>query len=149
MSDRIERTVLVRAPRERVWRAISDAEAFGRWFGVDLAGQRFAPGERARGRFTMHGVEHLWFDVRVERVEAPSVLVLLWHPYPIDPAVDYEAEEPTRVTFTLSDADGGTRVTVVESGFDRVPPHRRAEAFRMNTEGWESQLRKLAEHLDG
>lgn len=148
MTDSIERSVIVAAPPERVWLALSDAAAFGAWFGVDLAGQRFAPGERARGRFTLPGAEHAWFDVVVERVDAPRCLAFRWHPYPLDPAIDYGAEEPTLVTFSLEAVPGGTRVTVVESGFDRVAPLRRLEAFRMNERGWDHQLERLTRHVE-
>jgi len=118
-TDRIERSVLIDAPRERVWRALSNAEEFGTWFGADLKGQTFAAGERARGRVTFPGYEHVWFDIVVERIEPPSLLSYRWHPYAVDPAVDYSAETPTLVTFTLNEApNGATRLTVVESGFD-------------------------------
>lgn len=146
-TDRIERSILVNAPRDRVWRALSKAEEFGTWFGVNLQGQVFAPGQRARGRITISGYEHVWFDVVVERMEPRSLLSYRWHPYAVDPAVDYTKEEPTLVTFTLKDAPGdATQLTVVESGFDNVPPHRRLEAFRMNTQGWQAQLDNIARH---
>lgn len=146
-TDRIERSIVIAAPRERVWRALSHAEEFGTWFGADLSGQAFAPGERARGRITICGHEHAWFDVVIERVEPPNLLSYRWHPYAIDPAMDYAAEQPTLVTFTLRDAPGNaTLLTVVESGFDKVPPHRRLEAFRMNSRGWEAQLGNVARH---
>lgn len=146
-TDRIERKVMITAPRERVWRALANAETFGEWFGANLKGQSFTPGRRARGQLTFKGYEHMWFDIVVERIEPQNVLAYRWHPYPIDPAVDYTSEEPTLVTFTLSDAPGaGTLLSVVESGFDRVPPHRRLEAFRMNTRGWEAQLASIARY---
>ena len=147
-TDRIERKIVIDAPRERVWRALANAETFGDWFGADLKGQTFAPGQRARGRITFKGYEHAWFDVVVQRVEPQNLLSYRWHPYALDPAVDYSKEEPTLVTFTLSDTAGnGTLLTVVESGFDKVPPHRRLEAFRMNTRGWEAQLNSIARHV--
>jgi uncharacterized protein YndB with AHSA1/START domain len=147
-SDSIRRSTLINAPRARVWHALTDAEAFGTWFGANLKGQTFAPGRRARGPITFAGYEHLWFDVVIERVEPQDLLSYHWHPYAMDPAVNYDEEEPTRVTFTLSDApDHGTLLTVVESGFDNVPPQRRLEAFRMNTRGWEMQMEKLARHV--
>ena len=147
-TDRIERKVTIDAPRERVWRALANAETFGEWFGANLKGQTFKPGERARGQITIKGYEHVWFDVVVERIVPPTMLSYRWHPYAIDPAVDYSKEEPTLVTFTLSDAPGnGTLLTVVESGFDKVPPHRRLEAFRMNSAGWEGQLRKIVRYV--
>lgn len=149
-TDRIERSVTINAPRARVWQALTDPREFGQWFGCDLEGQRFEPGQRTRGPITFKGYEHMSFDVKVERMEPPSVFSYRWIPYPVDPAVDYTAEEPTLVTFTLRDAPGGgTLLTVVESGFDKVPPGRRMEAFRMNSRGWEAQLDNVARHVAG
>ena len=146
-TDRIERSVVVQASRERVWRALSNAEEFGAWFGANLKGQTFTPGKRTRGQITIPGYTHVVFDVVIDRVEPQTLLSYRWHPYAVDPKVDYDAEEPTLVTFTLKDAPGGATVlTVVESGFDRVPPHRRLEALRMNTGGWEAQLQNVARH---
>jgi uncharacterized protein YndB with AHSA1/START domain len=147
-TDRIERSLLVEAPRERVWRALSDAGEFGTWFGADLQGQAFVPGRRVRGRITVAGYEHVWFDVAVERVEPPALFSFRWHPHAVDAAVDYAAEEPTLVTFTLADAPGNaTWLTVTETGFDKVPPQRRFEAFRMNSRGWEGQLGNIVRHV--
>lgn len=147
-TDRIERSVVINAPRARVWRALSNAEDFGTWFGANLKGQTFAPGQRARGQITHCGHEHVWFDVVIERIEAPELLSYRWHPYAIDPSVDYTKEQPTLVTFTLKDAPGNaTLLTVVESGFDKVPPQRRLEAFRMNGRGWAVQLDNVARHV--
>jgi uncharacterized protein YndB with AHSA1/START domain len=147
-TDRIERTVVLQAPRERVWRAISNAEEFGTWFRADLKGQSFAPGRRARGRIAIPGFTHVVFDVVVDRVEPMDRFSFHWHPYAVDPDVDYAKEAPTLVTFTLRDAHGGgTELTVVESGFDHVPAHRRQQAFRMNGEGWDGQLRNIVKHV--
>ena len=147
-TDRIERKVVINAPRERVWRALADAEEFGRWFGANLAGQTFAPGRRAHGNITIPGYEHIRFDIVVDRVEPQDLLSYRWHPYAVDPKLDYSQEEPTRVTFTLRDAPGnGTLLTVEETGFDKVPPQRRLEAFRMNSSGWEGQLRNIVRHV--
>jgi uncharacterized protein YndB with AHSA1/START domain len=147
-TDRVERQILIRAPRERVWQALSSAEEFGTWFGAKLQGQTFAPGQRVRGPITICNYEHVMFDVIIERMEPPVLLSYRWHPYAVDPAVDYEQEEPTLVTFTLKDAPGqATLLTVVESGFDRVPPQRRMEAFRMNNQGWVAQLDNIARHV--
>ena len=147
-TDRIERSVVIDAPRERVWRALSNAETFGRWFGANLDGQTFAPGQRARGRITHAGYEHVYFDVIVERMEPQQLLSYRWHPYAIDPAVDYSREPATLVTFSLQDAPGNsTLLTVVESGFDQVPPHRRLEAFRMNSRGWDAQIANIVRHV--
>ena len=147
-TDRIERSVVIHAPRERVWRALSDAESFGTWFGADLKGQVFAPGQRARGSMAGCGHENVFFDVVVERLEPQRLFSYRWHPYSVDPAVDYTKEQPTLVTFTLKDAPGnGTLLTVVDSGFDNVPPHRRLEAFRMHDNGWEVQLGNIVRHV--
>lgn len=149
-TDRIERSIVINAPLERVWRAVSNAEEFGTWFGVNLKGMSFAEGQRTRGHITYPGYEHIWFDVAVERVEPQALLSFRWHPFAVDPDVDYSNEEPTLVTFTLQDAPGnGTLLTVVESGFDKVPPHRRLEAFRMNSQGWDAQMQNIARHING
>lgn len=145
ISDRIERKIIINAPRERVWRALTNAKEFGTWFGAKIDDQTFAPGQRVRGQINQCGYEHVWFDVIVEKMEAPHVFSYRWHPCPIDPKVDYDKEEPTLVTFTLKEtSDNGTLITVVESGFDNVPPHRRLEAFRMNYNGWDVQLKNLS-----
>lgn len=147
-TDRIERSVVINAPRERVWRALSNAEEFGNWFGVKLVGQSFSPGRPARGPITAKGYEDKIWEATIERVEPPNLLSFRWHPYAVDPKVDYSKEEPTLVTFTLHDAPGNaTTLTVVESGFDRVPPSRRLEAFRMNSRGWEIQMENIVRHV--
>jgi len=100
------------------------------------------------GNLTFAGYEHVFFDVMVERMEPQALLSYRWHPYNLDPAVDYEKEAPTLVTFTLKDAPGkGTVLTVLETGFDNIPPGRRLEAFRMNSAGWKSQMDKLVRHV--
>jgi len=147
-TDRIERSILINAPAERVWRALSNAQEFGTWFGCRLEGQQFAPGQRARGPITIAGYEHIVFDALIERVEPPKLLSYRWHPYAVDPAVDYSKEEATTVTFTLQSTDSNaTLLTVVESGFDKVPAHRRVEAFHMNSKGWEGQMRNIERYV--
>jgi uncharacterized protein YndB with AHSA1/START domain len=146
-TDRIERGIVINAPRSRVWRALSNAEEFGNWFGANLKGQTFAPGQRVRGPITIKGYEHVVFDVVVERVEPEQLLSYRWHPYSVDPKIDYEKEQRTVVTFTLQDAGDGTLLTVVETGFDNVPPERRLEAFRMNSRGWEGQMNNIQRHV--
>lgn len=147
-TDRIERSVVINAPREHVWRALSNAEEFGTWFGVNLKNQAFVAGQRTRGYITYPGYEHVLFDVLVDRIEPNQLFSLRWHPYAIEPDVDYSTEEPTLVTFTLKDAPGGgTLFTVVESGFDKVPAHRRPEAFRMNSGGWDGQIGNIVGHV--
>jgi uncharacterized protein YndB with AHSA1/START domain len=147
-TDRIERSILINAPRERVWRALSDAEQFGSWFGADLKGQSFAAGQVARGHITYPGYEHIFFEAVIERIEPQDLFSYHWHPYAVDAAIDYSGEEPTLVTFTLQDASGGgTLLTVVESGFDKLPAHRRQEAFRMNSGGWDAQMENIKRHV--
>jgi uncharacterized protein YndB with AHSA1/START domain len=146
-TDRIERSIVINAPRSRVWRALSNAEEFGGWFGVNLKDKTFAPGQRVQGPITIKGYEHIVFDVVVERVEPEQLLSYRWHPHPVDPKIDYEKEQRTVVTFTLKDAGDGTLLTVVESGFDNVPPERRLEAFRMNSRGWEGQMNNIQRHV--
>ena len=149
-TDRVTRSVVIRAPRARVWRALADAEEFGSWFGANLEGQTFAPGQRVRGKWRHRSHENVWFDAIIERIEPQTLLSYRWHPYALDPAEDYTKEQPTLVTFTLNDAPGdSTLLTVVESGFDNVPPHRRLEAFRMNSRGWDGQLRNIVRHVGG
>jgi uncharacterized protein YndB with AHSA1/START domain len=149
-TDRIERSIVINAPRERVWRALANAEEFGTWFGVNLKGMSFAPGASTRGHITHPGYEHILFDVQVDRVEPQQLLSWHWHPFAVEAGVDYSSEEPTLVTFTLTDAPGNcTLLTVVESGFDKVPPHRRLEAFRMNSHGWDAQMQNIARHIHG
>jgi len=142
-TDRIEKTIVLRAPRARVWRALADAPRFGAWFGVDLEGASFAPGRRVRGKVTHPGYEHLTWDVVVERMEPERLLSWRWHPYAVDPKVDYSKEPTTLVVFELEDAPEGTRLRVVESGFDQIPPARRAEAWRMNDQGWAAQMQNI------
>src|SRR5258706_818272 len=133
-SDRIEKQILLRAPKPRVWRALTDAGEFGAWFGVKLEGQ-FAVGESIRGKITHPGYDHLTMEVTVERMEREELFSFRWHPYAVDPKVDYSSEPTTLVEFRLEASPDGTELTVVESGFDNVPAARRAEAFRMNSQG--------------
>lgn len=148
-SDRIERSIRIAAPRSRVWRALTQAEEFGRWFGARLAGQEFRPGARVRGQITICKYEHVWFDVVVERLEPQTLFSFRWHPYAVEKDVDYSRETPTLVTFRLeAEGEHATLLTVVESGFDQVPPHRRFEAFRMNSAGWEGQLANIGRHCE-
>src|SRR6266545_3848925 len=141
-NDRIEKKVTLRAPLSRVWRAIASAEEFGTWFRVKLEGP-FVEGASTRGKVTYPGYEHLTFDVLVERIQPERYLAFRWHPYAIDPAVDYSTEPTTLVEFSLEGTAGGTLLTIVESGFDRLPPGRRDEAFRMNEGGWGEQAKNI------
>jgi len=145
-ADRIEKTVFLRAPRSRVWRAIATPEEFGTWFGVKLEGA-FAPGARVTGRIRVKGYENLPMEITIERVDPERLFSYRWHPYAIDPKVDYSGEPTTLVEFRLEEVAGGTQLTVTESGFDRIPEARRAEAFRMNDNGWASQLKNIERHV--
>jgi len=145
-TDRIERRVVVRASRSRVWRAISTVKEFGAWFRVNLEGE-FVEGGMVRGRITHPGFEHVTVEMLVERVEPERYFSYRWHPHAIDPAVDYSAEPTTLVEFTLQDTEDGTAVTIVESGFDRIPLARRAEAFRMNDQGWAGEIKNLERYV--
>lgn len=145
-TDRIEKRVVLRAPRSRVWRAISTAEEFGTWFRMNLEGA-FAEGATIRARITIPGYEHVTLEMLVERIEPERYFSYRWHPYAIDPAVDYSAEPTTLVEFTLEETEGGTALTIVESGFDRIPLARRSEAFRMNDQGWAGQIKNLERYV--
>lgn len=146
-TDRIERKILLEAPRARVWRALSNAEEFGDWFGVALQGKSFAAGERVQGQITIPGFEHVVWDMVVERVEPQRLLSFRWHPYAVDPSIDYSQEQPTLVEFELQEVEGGTLLRLVESGFDKIPPGRRLEAFRMNSGGWDGQIKNIEKHV--
>lgn len=145
-KDRIEKNILLRAPRARVWRALTDAEEFGSWFGVKLEG-RFEIGARVRGKITHPGYEHLTMELMVERMDAERLFSFRWHPYAIDPNTDYSKEPTTLVELRIEPANGGTMLSVVESGFDAIPEARRAEAFRMNEGGWEAQMKNVERHV--
>lgn len=149
MPDRIEKQIVLRAPIGRVWRAVSDPKEFGAWFGVDLQHARFTPGETTRGNVVIKGYEHVVWDVRVERMEPPHLFSFRWHPNAVDQTIDYEAEPTTLVQFELSEVEGGTLLTLVESGFDAIPEWRRAEAFRGNDNGWTGQIRNVERHVTG
>jgi uncharacterized protein YndB with AHSA1/START domain len=145
-TDRIEKSIVLRAPRERVWRAIASAEEFGSWFGVKFDGA-FAPGARVAGRITIRGYEGMPMEITVEKIEPEHLFSYRWHPYAIDPKTDYSGEPMTLVEFRLEEAAGGTKLTVVESGFDRIPAARRAEACRMNEQGWTGQIKNIERYV--
>jgi uncharacterized protein YndB with AHSA1/START domain len=156
-TDRIERELLIRAPQERVWRALSDAAEFGDWFGVELDGQ-FAPGAAMTGRIKPTSADAEVAEIQerhkgkrltlvVDRMEPTRLFSYRWHPFAIDPTVDYSNEPMTLVTFTLEPKEGGTLVRIVEVGFDSIPLARRADAFEANDEGWALMIDVLAKHL--
>lgn len=145
-TDRIRKEIHLRAPQSRVWKALSDATEFGMWFGMKLEG-RFVPGRPIHGQITNKGFDHIRLEMVVERMEAERLFSYRWHPYPMDTTRDYSKEPMTLVEFHLETVEGGTLLTVVESGFDRLPADRRDEAFRMNEGGWTSQLKRIERHV--
>jgi len=146
-TDRIEKQILLNAPRSRVWRALSNAEEFGTWFGVNLSGKQFVAGQSVQGHITYPGYEHLVMDVLVERVEPEHHLSWRWHPAAIDITVDYTPEPTTLVVFELTDVEAGTLLRVVESGFDQLPLERREVAFRLNDGGWAQQMTNIERYV--
>ena len=149
MRESIIKEVVIKAPRTRVWRAISDKTEFGSWFGVKFSGGTFRPGETVSGNITYPGYEHMVMDIDVVDVEPETRLSYRWHPNATDPNYDYSSEPKTLVTFTLAEADGGTRLRIVESGFDAIPLHRRAEAFKSNDGGWAEQAGRIDRYVTG
>jgi uncharacterized protein YndB with AHSA1/START domain len=145
-SDRIEKSIELKAPVSRVWKALTDHREFGTWFRVKLEGP-FVPGEVSRGQITYPGYEHIRWEAIVQRVEPERLFSFTWHPYAIDPNEDYSGEPPTLVEFTLEPTAKGTLLRVVESGFDKIPKTRRSEAFRMNERGWSAQIENIARHV--
>ncbi|BAQ18805.1 SRPBCC family protein [Methyloceanibacter caenitepidi] len=146
-SDRIEKEIEIEAPLSRVWKALTDYKQFGAWFGVNLE-EPFVPGETTRGSLTITGFEHVTFQAVVRKIEPERYFSFTWHPYAVELDRDYSQEEPTLVEFTLTETAAGTHVRVVESGFDKIPAHRRDEAFRMNEGGWAAQLGNIKNHVE-
>jgi uncharacterized protein YndB with AHSA1/START domain len=146
MTDRIEKRIELKARVSRVWRALTDYREFGEWFRVKLEGP-FVPGEIARGRITHPGYEHVIWQATIGKMEPERLFSFAWHPYAVDPKVDYTQEPPTLVEFKLAATATGTLLLLTESGFDKIPSGRRAEAFRMNEGGWAAQLENIARHV--
>lgn len=156
-TDRIVKQILLKAPRERVWRAISDAQQFGAWFGMAFDAP-FAPGAKITGKIVPTQVDPevaksqepyagKAFDFTIDRIEPMDLFSFRWHPYAVDPDTDYSKEPMTLIVFELKDEDGGTRLTITESGFDSIPLARRAEAFAANEGGWEAQTTLIQKYL--
>ena len=146
MSDRIEKRIELNAPVSRVWRAITDYREFGEWFRVKLEGP-FVPGGVSRGHVTHPGYEHVEWEAIVQRMEPERLFSFTWHPYAVEEGVDYSKEPPTLVEFRLEEIPTGTLLLLTESGFDKIPAHRRAEAFRMNDGGWGQQMKNIERHV--
>jgi uncharacterized protein YndB with AHSA1/START domain len=156
-NDRIEKEVVLRAPLERVWRAISDADEFGRWFGVRFDGP-FVAGTSVTGVITPTTVDE---DVaraqephagksdtwQIVAIEPQRRLALRWHPYAVESGTDSSQEPTTLVEFTLDEMADGVRLRIVESGFDAIPAERRVSAFEANSVGWAAQTELVRKYL--
>jgi uncharacterized protein YndB with AHSA1/START domain len=156
-SDQIVKKVVLNAPRERVWQALTDSTCFGKWFGVALDGP-FVPGVEARGSIVPTSVDAdvakhqeayrgVPWRVMVERIEPMNLFSFRWHPYALDPGCDYSKEPTTLVTFELQDADDGILLTITESGFEQIPAARRVQALESNDIGWSHQTRLIQKYL--
>ena len=157
IADRIEKSILLHAPRARVWRALADHTEFGEWFGMRVA-EPFAAGKTVRVTVVGTTVDAevakaqqqyagVTFEMTIDRIEPERLFSFRWHPGAVDPAIDYSKEPTTLVEFTLEEAEGGVRLTVTESGFDRLPIDRRASAFAQNEQGWGIVITLVAKHL--
>lgn len=146
MEDRIEKQIEIAGPTSRVWQALTDSRKFGEWFMVKMESP-FVAGKPAVGQITHPGYEHLRMEIVVKAIEPETYFSYTWHPYAVDPKVDYSGETPTLVEFRLKPIAGGTLLTVTESGFDKVPDARRAQAFRMNTGGWAQQMENIRSYV--
>jgi uncharacterized protein YndB with AHSA1/START domain len=146
-TDRIERKIVLKATRARIWQALTNIEEFNSWFRVRIPGRKFVAGQKFSGQVAYPGYEHVVFEVTIEKSEPEKLLAWRWHPAAIDPKVDYSDEPTTLVEFQLQDAVGGTLLTVVESGIDKIPVARRLEVFRMNSGGWDAQMQNIGKHV--
>lgn len=146
MQDRIEKRIELKAPVSRVWRALTDHREFGEWFRVKLNGP-FVPGKATHGQVTYPGYEHLKWEAVVQKMETERLFSLTWHPYAIDPNVDYSKEPSTLVEFRLEKIPRGTLLVLTESAFDKIPSDRRLEAFRMNDGGWTEQMKNIEAYV--
>ena len=156
--DSIQKKTLLRAPRSRIWRALTDSTEFGFWFGV-LFDEPFTPGALVRGVIVPTAVSAdvaeaqepyrgKPFEITIERLEPERLFSFRWHPFAVEPGIDYSAEPTTLVEFVLEDADGGIMLTVTESGFDGIPHARRAKAFTANEGGWTMVIRLVEAYLE-
>jgi uncharacterized protein YndB with AHSA1/START domain len=146
MADRIEKRIELKAPVARVWRALTDYREFGEWFRVKIDGP-FVPGEVSRGHITYPGYEHLQWEAVVKAMEPERLFSFTWHPYAVDPKMDYSTEPQTLVEFRLEKMAQGTLLMVTESGFDGIPAGRRAEAFLRNDGGWAEQMKNIERYV--
>jgi uncharacterized protein YndB with AHSA1/START domain len=158
-TDRIEKEIVLRASRSRVWRALTDSAEFGRWFGVkfDSAGP-FTAGSLQRGHIVPTEADaevakaqqpYLGtpFEIVIDRVEPERLFSFRWHPFAIEKNVDYSSEPTTLIEFTLDQVADGTKLTVAESGFDRIPLERRAKALAANEQGWGMMVNVIEKYV--
>jgi len=146
MDDRIEKRVELKAAVSHVWRALTDYREFGEWFRIKLDGP-FVPGQISRGHITYPGYEHLKWEAVVQAMEPERLFSFTWHPYAVNPEIDYSKETPTLVEFRLEKTATGTLLLLTESGFDKIPSDRRLEAFRRNDGGWTEQMKNIESHV--
>jgi uncharacterized protein YndB with AHSA1/START domain len=146
MENRIEKRIELAAPVSRVWRALTDYREFGEWFRVKLDGP-FVPGQISRGHITYPGYEHVQWEVVVQKMDPERLFSFTWHPYSVDPKIDYSRETPTLVEFRLEKTAKGTLLLVTESGFDKIPSERFLEAFRRNDGGWTEQMKNIESYI--
>jgi uncharacterized protein YndB with AHSA1/START domain len=145
-SNRIEKRIELNAAVSRVWKALTDYREFGEWFRVKLDGP-FKAGEISRGQITHPGYEHIKWEVVVQKMEPEHYFSFTWHPYAVDPKIDYSRETPTLVEFKLEKTGNGTLLVVTESGFEKIPSDRQREAFRMNDGGWAQQMKNIEAYV--
>jgi uncharacterized protein YndB with AHSA1/START domain len=146
-QNTVERQIDLKAPQSKVWKALTEYQQFNEWFGVNLSSP-FKVGETTRGPITEpKECQDFVIEINVQQIEPETLFSYTWHPYAIDPEKDYSQETPTLVVFRLESTATGTRLTVTESGFDKIPADRRAEAFRMHEKGWTIQLQNIEEHV--
>jgi uncharacterized protein YndB with AHSA1/START domain len=146
MENQIEKRIVLKAPVLRVWRALTDYREFGEWFRVKLEGP-FVPGQVSRGYITYPGYEHVKWEAVVQRMEPEQLFSFTWHPYSVDPKIDYSKEPSTLVEFRLEKTPDGTLLRLTESGFEKIPVDRRREAYRMNEGGWSEQVKNIENHV--
>ena len=146
MEHRIEKQIEIKAPLSRVWRALTDYRQFGEWFQVKIDGP-FVAGQASTGHLTFPGYENLKWEVVVQKIEPETYFSYTWHPYAVDPKIDYSKEAPTLVEFHLEPTTTGTILRVTESGFEKIPAHRIQEALRKNDGGWAQQMKAIERYV--
>ncbi|HEV2614389.1 MAG TPA: SRPBCC family protein [Gammaproteobacteria bacterium] len=146
MKNRIEKRIELNAPLSQVWNALTDHHKFGEWFQVKLEGP-FVPGSTSQGYITYPGYEHLKWEVLVQKIEPEHIFSFMWHPYAVDPKIDYSKETPTLVEFTLEKISNGTLLILTETGFEYIPADRQQDALQMNDKGWTEQLKNIEKYV--